>query len=109
MRITGHAFVVCDIFGNGDVACFVPDPVDKNVTQQDGAAKDVDKNELADITSRVAGGSGGAEVVRSTGKVTYWPPGLVSGGGGGIVCGYVDGSIVSCIEQNREARLARGG
>lgn len=28
---TGHSFTVCDVFGNGDSACFVPDPVMNNV------------------------------------------------------------------------------
>lgn len=97
---TGHAFVVCDIFGNGDVACLVPDPIDKNVANQSGNSTDVDEHVLPDIMNRVAGGGSGAEVSRSTKHVTYWPPGWGGGGGGSVVCGYVNGRISTCIKQD---------
>lgn len=96
---TGHSFVVCDIFGNGDSACFVPNPYDKNILEQDGPAKDADGNDLRDIANRVAGGGGDGPGITRTSpppEILFNPP----GGGGGIVCGLVDGRISTCIKRN---------
>lgn len=94
---TGHSFVVCDAFGNGDSACFVPDPTTNNVLVQTGTAKNADNQPLPIITNTVAGGGGaGPEVTPSEGQVEYFlPPGY--SGAGGVRCGYVNGVLSTCI------------
>lgn len=95
---TGHSFLVCDVFGNGDSACFVPDPQTNNVLVQSGPAKNANGQQLPLITNQVSGGGGGGM------GVTQNPPNILysypsSGGGGSITCAYVNGRIQYCIEQ----------
>lgn len=95
---TGHSFQVCDLFGNGDSACFEPDPVDRNILVQNGPAKDAEGHTLPDITNRVAGGGGGGMVVRNN------PPGVQFGAPGSTgstgevweFCSYVGGKLIGC-------------
>lgn len=95
---TGHSFKVCDVFANGDSACFVPDPMDRNVLVQDGPAKDKDGRVLSDITNRVPGGGGSGMIVRDA------PPNLEFGAPGSsgrqgevwLICDYVGGELISC-------------
>ena len=95
---TGHSFQVCDLFGNGDSACFEPNPIDRNILVQNGPAKDAEGRTLEDITNRVAGGGGGGMVIRDN------PPGIQFGapgstGGAGETwefCSYVGGKLISC-------------
>jgi hypothetical protein len=92
---TGHAFTVCDVFGNGDSACFEPDPFDKDVLTQSGTAHDVKGSPLNDIANRVAGGGSGIEVQQDPPNVEYFLP--PAGGGSGVRCGFVDGVLGGCI------------
>lgn len=92
---TGHSFMVCDVFGNGDSACFVPDPFDNNILKQTGPAKDANGHEITNIWDHVAGDGGeGLGVTQNPPNVRYFLP---PGHGGSAVCGYVDGQISTCI------------
>jgi hypothetical protein len=52
---TGHSFTVCDAFGNGDTACFVPDPIMNNVLNQTGPAKNSPDSRLRSAEKIVDG------------------------------------------------------
>ena len=95
---SGHSFLVCDVFANGDSACFVPDPQDNNILTQSGPAKDANGNPLNDITNRVPGGGGGGMGVRINppSHIDYIGPSNAS-----IVrCGYVNGELSICLMIN---------
>ena len=95
---TGHSFMVCDVFGNGDSVCTVPDPFDNDIYTQTGPAKNANGNQLSDIGNRVAGGGdGGLGVTQNPPNILYFLP--PSGGGGGVTCGYVDGRLSVCVKQ----------
>lgn len=95
---TGHSFMVCDAFGNGDSACFVPDPANKDILTQTGPAKNANGQQLPDIANHVAGGGdGGLGVTQNPPHIEYFLP--PSDDGAHIVCGYVDGTLSVCIKQ----------
>lgn len=98
---TGHSFMVCDVFANGDSVCVVPDPFNQNTYTQTGPAKDANGHALADIGNRVAGGGGEGPALRrvsSPPEIIYGAPGS-EGDWPGFECAYVDGELQYCIKQ----------
>lgn len=92
---TGHSFEVCDVFGNGDSVCTVPDPYDNNVYTQNGPAKNAKGQQLVTIGNGVSGGGGGMGVVQNPPNIEYFPP--MGGSGSEIECGYVNGELSVCV------------
>lgn len=94
---TGHSFIVCDVFGNGDSACFTPDPITNNVLTQNGPAKNAQGAQLNDITNRVAGGGGSGMGVKLSppSEILYSAPSYTNVY---ISCAYVGGVLQGCTE-----------
>lgn len=98
----GHAFKTCDVFGNGDSVCTVPDPFDRNVYVQAGPGKNATPNDLPDIGDRVAGGGGDGMVVKHDVppggvNLAFGAPGSTGAAGEKwLICGFVGGKLVSC-------------
>ncbi len=93
---TGHSLTVCDVFANGDSVCVIPDPFDNDVYTQSGPAKDAHGDRLPAIGSLAAGGGGnGMEVIQNPTNIEYFLPPSQST----VICGYVDGQLSTCIEQ----------
>ena len=95
---TGHSFTVCDAFGNGDSACFVPDPVMNNVLTQTGPAKNAQGVPLANLANRVPGdtGAGMGVAIQPPAIIQYTDPPSQSY----IRCGYVNGQLSTCVQMN---------
>jgi hypothetical protein len=95
----GRDLEVCDIWPNGDSACFEPDPGDHNVLRQIGDAKDKDGNILSALGTWVPGGAhGGGMQVRQRGDhflYGVWDS-MFGRGNKWLVCGYVGGKLDGC-------------
>jgi hypothetical protein len=95
----GRDLEVCDVFANGDSACFIPNPFDPTDARQIGDAKDKNGNKLPDVASPVAGGgAGGSMQVKQQGShflYGAWDS-VLGGGNQWLVCSYVGGKLTSC-------------